>query len=1298
MVQYIPSNRNFNAGEWTEMLAERSDLEKYQSACSVLENMIVTPHGPAQKMPGTYNTSIAKSADVRLIRFQYTTKDKLILEMGPGYVRFFKNKQPVYLNGTVSAWAANTSYDLGDIVYDSGTTETLYICMAPHVSKTTRAESSDLWHQQTNTIAIADLTVSESTAISGKVRLTSTSAINVRAGQYLYAYFDATYSPGFYQVLGRESAGHLWVDIDLTYSADTVADIRMCPYEIPSPYQTVSDIQYHPVNDVIYMTQGDVFPHKLMRYGDLKWVFEALSIEDGPFRTQDATDLVEDCYVCPSAASAGKIRLVKPGAFGNYVVGAEANVRYSDTVLTSCSDKVNAKDANGNYIDLDTDFTYPSPIVLPVTTQGSVSSKTSGKVTLTKTGAFGSVGSVTNVTFPEWDFTATSIAAHPTLTAIDRLGATVPVVTIYKTGVTFTTYFTAGDYVKIQFGSLAPEFFRVMRVAANGMAVEKAYWEVEGLTTRLIQPYPDGTYTVTHSDANHADLDLDWKCLASGTALTGTRLINTYTLAGDTDLVTVGETCAVSDNGSSKVRVTLADMHECLVPGAWVYFYEVASPGTYTDAWVKILAVDTTNKTIDVDVAYASVVNVNIYLYWVKADLKTPISMTVTQSGPVYTLSSSGPFFDPKHEGALFSLTHYRPLSAGYIAHTFSASSLISATLKVKGSWTLTTNGTWNGIINVDRKEKLSDPWLSVYSSHQISTNVIKSMDEESEAYYRVTYKLLAEATYPSVTLLSESNTMEGIVRIEGVLDSKRATVKILKPVYSMGTTSWTSEWKEGAFSDYNGYPRALTFCEDRLCLGGTKRDPNTIWQSKAGDYENFRAGNEDDDAQIIPINSSTQNQIQWILGRGSKIFVGTAGAEHVLSGSNDEPLTILNMRAGNPSCNGSRGIQPTLTGDSLMFIQRAGKQVREIVYSIESDDYTADDVTILAPQLFESGIVQTAYMMEPFPVLWCVVGDGNLVGISRDRRQNIAACHKHTTTGSYKSICVINGEDDDELWAVVYRNGTTYIERFGSFTLTDEITEQFFVHCGAAYDKGDVMTCNSVTVVDGAEVVVEAGCLATPTDQDGDPISPGCLVRLRGLPSTLASLDYDKTGIYFSITNLVELAGDYISFTLCIYNDYAEFYLPSGIASGLYDGGVGTVEWVLAPSASATSVCLADGEHYMTVAGQTANKLVKGIPYTARVAPMPFNLDFAGGSIRAKQKRSFSLSASLFRSGKCKVGYDLTKMENVDIDDDELFTGVVGKTIGGTFDKDPVLYVESSEPRQLVVRAIIPEYEIGEG
>lgn len=92
---------NFTAGEWSPMLDGRSDLAKFGNAVRKMENMIIYPHGPAQKRPGLRYIAETKDStkESRLIDFQFSTTQAYILEFGDQYVRFYMNQGQILDGG-----------------------------------------------------------------------------------------------------------------------------------------------------------------------------------------------------------------------------------------------------------------------------------------------------------------------------------------------------------------------------------------------------------------------------------------------------------------------------------------------------------------------------------------------------------------------------------------------------------------------------------------------------------------------------------------------------------------------------------------------------------------------------------------------------------------------------------------------------------------------------------------------------------------------------------------------------------------------------------------------------------------------------------------------------------------------------------------------------------------------------------------------------------------------------------------------------------------------------------------------
>lgn len=86
---------NFTGGELSPALAlGRVDIAKYNNGVRRLENCLLTVQGGAKRRPGTrYITPVrTESKRARLIEFVYNRGQAYLLEMGEGYMRFFRDR------------------------------------------------------------------------------------------------------------------------------------------------------------------------------------------------------------------------------------------------------------------------------------------------------------------------------------------------------------------------------------------------------------------------------------------------------------------------------------------------------------------------------------------------------------------------------------------------------------------------------------------------------------------------------------------------------------------------------------------------------------------------------------------------------------------------------------------------------------------------------------------------------------------------------------------------------------------------------------------------------------------------------------------------------------------------------------------------------------------------------------------------------------------------------------------------------------------------------------------------------
>lgn len=82
---------SFTTGEISPEVANRVDLDKYQSALLNAENAYIRPYGAVYKRTGSLFCGYAKSAKVRLIEFKNKTNSGFLLEVGEKYIRIWKN-------------------------------------------------------------------------------------------------------------------------------------------------------------------------------------------------------------------------------------------------------------------------------------------------------------------------------------------------------------------------------------------------------------------------------------------------------------------------------------------------------------------------------------------------------------------------------------------------------------------------------------------------------------------------------------------------------------------------------------------------------------------------------------------------------------------------------------------------------------------------------------------------------------------------------------------------------------------------------------------------------------------------------------------------------------------------------------------------------------------------------------------------------------------------------------------------------------------------------------------------------
>ena len=415
------------------------------------------------------------------------------------------------------------------------------------------------------------------------------------------------------------------------------------------------------------------------------------------------------------------------------------------------------------------------------------------------------------------------------------------------------------------------------------------------------------------------------------------------------------------------------------------------------------------------------------------------ININMTAASGTINMHATSNIWSVDDVGSVWQIGHNMAGAAQtWIECPLGASSNTSAGIRVRGSWSFTTYGTWSGEVRIWRsiyRTGVAEYIRTYHNTTDGQRNVATTGTEDEDCELKLDFITggTAGSSSPTARLEFSNAKVYGLVKITGIIGPQDVSGEVL---WGMASAEATPYWSEAAFSRKRGYPRTACLHEQRLWFGGTKQKPLTLHGSQIDDFENFQRGVGADVGLMFSLSANESNPIQWMVSQ-TKMLIGTAGNEWSLGATNtDQAMGPGNVQARQQSNFGSAYLQARVVNEVVLFAQRQGLKIRELTYSFQKDGWVAPDLTILAAHIAFGGFAETAFAQQPDAIYWAVTSDGKLVGMTYERDQNVVGWHRHSTQGTFESVASIYGGDKaDEIWFSVARviEGQTvrYIERF---------------------------------------------------------------------------------------------------------------------------------------------------------------------------------------------------------------------------------------------------------------------------
>ncbi|RMD00066.1 hypothetical protein EAY64_05570 [Aquitalea palustris] len=497
---------------------------------------------------------------------------------------------------------------------------------------------------------------------------------------------------------------------------------------------------------------------------------------------------------------------------------------------------------------------------------------------------------------------------------------------------------------------------------------------------------------------------------------------------------------------------------------------------------------------------------------------------------------------------------------------------------------------------------------------------------------------------------------------------------------------SQTPPIMDSGFNDAVGnYPAAVSYYQQRRCFGGTNNAPQNVWMTMSGTESNL--------TYTLPVTASNRVAFRIAAREASAIrhlvpvanlIMLTASCEWRVSSTDGSALWASNLSVQPQSYIGANNVTPIVVGNTVLFSQARGGRIREMAYNWQAQAYLTNDISVLAPHLFDyNQVLDMCFSRAPYPILWAVSTNGNLLGMTYVPEQQVAAWHRHDFGGNVEAVCCITEQpagtlaSEDMLYLIVNRviNGVTrrFIERMHTRYFNTP-SDAFFVDSGAT------------------------NFLPGTFSWSGTAIS--CNIPSHGLST--------GNSAYFTFSNTA-LSGTYTVTSVTDTNNLVLTSTTVGQGSGTvsqtpaqYVSQVSGLTWL----AGLTVNVLVDGAPIparqvssggVVTLDYPGTKVVVGLPITTQVQTLPISLQVDTAMGQTLEKNVTQAWLRLYRTSGVYVGPDFNTLtlatqrsfQDLPGNQPALFSGVLPVVITPAWQFDGAICIQQTDPLPMTLTSV---------
>jgi hypothetical protein len=201
-------------------------------------------------------------------------------------------------------------------------------------------------------------------------------------------------------------------------------------------------------------------------------------------------------------------------------------------------------------------------------------------------------------------------------------------------------------------------------------------------------------------------------------------------------------------------------------------------------------------------------------------------------------------------------------------------------------------------------------------------------------------------------------------------------------------------------------YPGVPDYFQSRRVYASTLNNPDTLFFSQTGAYQNMDASSPpvDSDAIITTPWGQQVDGIQWMQPMPGGLIAATGLDAWQVSGANGagSTLTPASQSAQPQESNGfSPTVKPLKINYDIVYNQSYGYVVRDLQYNFFTNIYAGTDISVLSNHLFDGfELTQWAWAKVPWKVVWATRNDGKFLSLTFDKEEQLKGWGRHDTNG----------------------------------------------------------------------------------------------------------------------------------------------------------------------------------------------------------------------------------------------------------------------------------------------------------